>query len=156
LGYRKLLFVGFLFVAVMAFECVPDFLSVRGLCALVLLGATPLLDAAYMEWAKPQRPVDGTLGLPRDLRLDLARRATVAAPDWLNWLFVVPSRARIAGGVMAAYGLVLCGVAFTIEATAAETEFWRITTMSVPSRFFHSARVTRARRPSGLGQKHAL
>jgi hypothetical protein len=25
--YRKLLFVGFLFVAVMAFKCVPDFLS---------------------------------------------------------------------------------------------------------------------------------
>jgi hypothetical protein len=33
--YRKLLFAGFLFVAVMAFKCVPDFLSVRGLCALM-------------------------------------------------------------------------------------------------------------------------
>jgi hypothetical protein len=111
--YRKLLFVGFLFVAVMAFKCVPDFLSVRGLCALVLLGATPLLDAAYMEWAQPQRLLMVTL-------VYLAISAAIwlgAQPwrlrDWLNWLFVVPRRARIAGGVMAAYGLLLCGVAFT-------------------------------------------
>jgi hypothetical protein len=33
--------------------------------------------------------------------------------DWLNWLFIVPGRAKIAGGIAAGYGLLLCGVAFT-------------------------------------------
>ena len=111
--YRKLLFAGFLFVAVMAFKCVPDFLSVRGLCALILLAATPLLDAAYMEWAKPQR-----LFMVGAVYVGISASIWLGAQpwrlrDWLNWLFVVPRRARIAGGITAAYGLLLCGVAFT-------------------------------------------
>src|SRR4051812_35919001 len=40
--YRVWLFAGFAAVAVLAFKCVPDFLAVRGLCALVLMGALPL------------------------------------------------------------------------------------------------------------------
>jgi len=35
--------------------CVPDFLAVRGLCVITLVGAAPLLDAAYMEYGHPQR-----------------------------------------------------------------------------------------------------
>ena len=111
--YRNLLFGGFLIVAVAAFKCVPDFLSVRGLCALMLLAATPLLDAAYMEWSKPQRLLMVTL-----IYVGIAAAVWLGAQpwrlrDWLNWLFVVPGRAKIAGGIAAGYGLLLCGVAFT-------------------------------------------
>src|SRR3954467_8427813 len=53
--YRTWLFIGFTAVAVLAFNSVPDFLAVRGLCTLVLMGAMPLLDSAYMEYDKPQR-----------------------------------------------------------------------------------------------------
>ena len=96
-----------------AFKCVPDFLSVRGLCALMLLAATPLLDAAYMEWAKPQR-----LLMVSVVYAGIAAAIWLGAQpwrmrDWLNWLFIVPGRAKIAGGIAAGYGLLLCGVAFT-------------------------------------------
>jgi hypothetical protein len=111
--YRTWLFIGFAIVAVLAFKCVPDFLSVRGLSALVLLGAMPLLDAAYMEYAKPQRLLMVTL-------VYLAITAAIwlgAQPyrlrDFLGWIFARPGRSRIAGGVLAGYGLLLCGVAFT-------------------------------------------
>src|SRR4051812_42917521 len=53
--YRKILFVGFAAIAVLSFKCVPDFLAVRGLSVIVLMGAMPLLMAAYMEYDKPQR-----------------------------------------------------------------------------------------------------
>src|SRR6185436_1917410 len=53
--YRTYLFIGFLLVAILSFKCVPDFLAVRGLAAIVLMGAMPLLEAAYMEYGKPQR-----------------------------------------------------------------------------------------------------
>jgi len=111
--YRKLLFVGFLFVAVMAFKCVPDFLSVRGLCALILLAAMPLLDAGYMVFDYWQIYFYKVL-----VYLCITAAIWLGAQpwrlrDWLNWLFVVPGRARIAGAVAAGYGLLLCGVAFT-------------------------------------------
>lgn len=111
--YRTWLFIGFAIVAVLAFKCVPDFLSVRGLCALMLLGAMPLLDAAYMEYDKPQRLLMVTL-----VYLGISAAIWLGAQpyrlrDWLNWLFVVPGRARIAGGVLTGYGLLLCGAAFT-------------------------------------------
>jgi hypothetical protein len=111
--YRTWLFLGFAIVAVLAFKCVPDFLSVRGLCALVLLGATPLLDAAYMEYEKPQRLLMVTV-----VYLAIAAAIWLGAQpyrlrDFVGWLFTRPCRARIAGGVLAGYGLLLCGVAFT-------------------------------------------
>jgi hypothetical protein len=111
--FRKLFFVGFLIIAALAFKCVPDFLSVRGLCAIVLLGAMPLLDAAYMDWAHPQRLLMVSL-----VYVAIAAAIWLGAQpwrlrDWLNWLFVVPGRAKIAGGVATAYGLLLCGAVFT-------------------------------------------
>jgi hypothetical protein len=111
--FRKLFFVGFLIIAALAFKCVPDFLSVRGLCAIVLLGAMPLLDAAYMDWAHPQRLLMVSL-----VYVAIAAAIWLGAQpwrlrDWLNWLFVVPGRAKIAGGVATVYGLLLCGAVFT-------------------------------------------
>ncbi|HUR60352.1 MAG TPA: hypothetical protein VM029_21695 [Opitutaceae bacterium] len=111
--YRKWLFVGFLLVAVLSFKCVPDFLAVRGLAALILMGAMPLLDAAYMEYDKPQRLVMVSL-----VYAALAAAIWLGAQPWrlrdfLGWLLARPSRTRAVGGGLAVYGLLLGLVAVT-------------------------------------------
>lgn len=111
--YRHYLFAGFLVIAVLAFKCVPDFLAVRGLATVILVGAMPLLDAAYMHFDKPQRLLMVTL-----VYLALAAAIWLSAQPWrmrdfLGWLFARPGRTRGLGGVLAAYGLVLAIVAFT-------------------------------------------
>ena len=97
----------------LSFRSVPDFLAVRGLCALVLMGAMPLLDAAYMQFDRPQRLFMVTL-----VYVALALAIWLGAQPWrlrdfLGWLFARPGRARSFGGVIAAYGLLLGVVAFT-------------------------------------------
>ena len=111
--YRTYLFIGFLLVAVLSFRCVPDFLAVRGLATIILMGAMPLLQAAYMEYDKPQR-----LLMVTAVYLALAGAIWLGAQPWrlrdfFSWLFAQPSRARGLGGALAAYGLVLAIVAFT-------------------------------------------
>lgn len=111
--YRHWLFGGFLVIAVLAFKCVPDFLAVRGLCTVVLMGAMPLLDAAYMEFGKPQR-----LTMVTAVYVALALAIWLGAQPWrlrdfLGWLFARAERTRAIGGAVAAYGLLLALVAFT-------------------------------------------
>ena len=111
--YRHWLFVGFLVVAVLAFKCVPDFLAVRGICILVLMGAMPLLDAAYMEYEKPQRLVMVSL-----VYAALAAAIWIGAQPWrlrdfFGWLFARPARVRGVGGACTGCGLLLAMVAFT-------------------------------------------
>ncbi len=111
--YRKWLFAGFLIVAVLSFKCVPDFLAVRGLCILVLMGAMPLLDAAYMEYDQPQRLVMvAAVYVALSLAIWLGGQP-YRMRDFVAWLFARPGRARGVGGALAGYGLLLCGVAFT-------------------------------------------
>jgi hypothetical protein len=111
--YRTYLFIGFLLVALFSFKCVPDFLAVRGLATLVLMGAMPLLDAGYMNFDHPQiyfykvavyLAISGAIWLgaqPWRLR------------DFFAWVFAQPTRARGVGGALAGYGLLLAIVAFT-------------------------------------------
>lgn len=111
--YRTYLFIGFLLVAILSFKCVPDFLAVRGLATLVLMGAMPLLQSAYMEYDKPQR-----LFMVSAVYLALTAAIWLGAQPWrlrdfFNWLFAQPARARGLGGALAAYGVVLSMVAFT-------------------------------------------
>jgi hypothetical protein len=111
--YRTWLFIGFAAVAVLSFKCVPDFLAVRGLCILVLMGAMPLLDAAYMEFSHPQRLLMVTF-----VYVAITLAIWLGAQPWrlrdfIAWLFARPGRARGVGGALAVYGVVLCGVAFT-------------------------------------------
>lgn len=111
--YRTYLFVGFLFVAILSFKCVPDFLAVRGLATLVLMGAMPLLQSAYMQYDKPQR-----LFMVTFVYLALTGAIWLGAQPWrlrdfLNWLFAQPGRARGLGGALAVYGVILSIVAFT-------------------------------------------
>jgi len=111
--YRKLLFVAFAAIAALSFKCVPDFLAVRGGCVLVLVGAMSLLDAAYMEYEKPQR-----LFMVSLVYLCISLAIWLGAQPWrmrdfLGWLFARPGRARAIGGAIAGYGLLLSIVAFT-------------------------------------------
>lgn len=111
--YKTYLFIGFLIVAVLSFKCVPDFLAVRGLCAIVLMGAMPLLEAGYMNFDHPQiyfykvavyLAIVGAIWLgaqPWRLR------------DFFAWMLAQPARARGIGGALAGYGLLLAIVAFT-------------------------------------------
>jgi hypothetical protein len=92
---------------------VPDFLAVRGLAVLMLLGAMPLLDAAYMEYDHPQR-----LFMVSAVYVGIALAIYLGASpfrlrDFFEWLFQRPMRGRILGGVLAGYGVLLAVVAFT-------------------------------------------
>ena len=111
--YRPWLFAGFLAVALLSFKCVPDFLAVRGLCAIVLMGAMPLLMAGYMNFTHS-----------RIVLYKIAIYLAIALAIWLGaqpwrmrdffaWLFAQPARARGVGGALTGYGLLLAVVAFT-------------------------------------------
>jgi hypothetical protein len=73
----------------------------------------PLLQAAYMEYDKPQR-----LFMVTAVYAALAGAIWLGAQPWrlrdfFTWLFAQPRRARGIGGVLAAYGVILSVVAFT-------------------------------------------
>jgi hypothetical protein len=111
--YRTPLFFAFLVIAVLAFKCVPDFLAVRGVCVIVLLGAMPLLDSAYMQYGIPRR-----LFLVSLVYVGIALSLWLGAQpyrlrDFFGWLFARPGRARGFGALLAAYGLLLCGVSLS-------------------------------------------
>jgi len=111
--YRTPLFFAFLVIAVLAFKCVPDFLAVRGVCVIVLLGAMPLLDSAYMQYAIPRR-----LFLVSIVYVGIAVALWLGAQpyrlrDFFDWLFARPGRARGFGLLLTAYGLLLCGVSLS-------------------------------------------
>jgi hypothetical protein len=111
--YRTLLTIGFAAVAALSFKCVPDFLAVRGLCVLMLLSASPLLGAAYMEYQYPQRRFMVTL-----VYVGIALAIWLGASpfrlrDFFDWLFARPGRTRAFGGALLGYGLLLSAVAFT-------------------------------------------
>ena len=105
--------VGFAAVAVLSFQCVPDFLAVRGLATLVLLVAWHLRGAAYMEYNHPQRLLMvGPLFVAVALAIWLGVQP-FRLRDFFEWLFFRPSRPRVIGGLLAAYGVMLVIVSFT-------------------------------------------
>lgn len=111
--YKLWLAVGFALIAVLSFKCVPDFLAVRGLCVLMLIAAEPLLGAAYMEYAHPQR-----LFMVSAVYVGIVLALWLGASpfrlrDFFEWLFARPGRTRAVGAALAAYGLLLAVVAFT-------------------------------------------
>lgn len=111
--YRHLIFILFGAAAALAFHYVPDFLAVRGAAGLVLLAASPLLEAAFMEWEHPQR-----LLMVSIVYLFIFASIWLGAQPWrmrdfLEWLYKAPGRTRGLGGLLLGYGLLLCGIAFT-------------------------------------------
>lgn len=111
--YRVALFVGFGVVAALSFVYVPDFLAVRGLAALVLLAATPLLGAAYMEYHHPQRLLMVSVVYAAIAAAIWLGASPFRLRDFLGWLFATPGRPRAVGGILSGYGLLLAVVAFT-------------------------------------------
>jgi hypothetical protein len=113
--YKLYLFIGFGLIAALSFKCVPDFLGVRGACALVLIGASPFLGSAFMEYAHPAR-----LFMVSIVYVALALAIWVGAQPWrlrdfFGWLFARSGRARALGGFFVVYGIVLCGAAFALR-----------------------------------------
>ena len=111
--FRTPLFLGFAAVAVLSFVYVSEFLAVRGLAALVLLSAGPLLATAFTQYDIPQR-----LFMVSIIYAALTFAVYLGAVpyrlrDVIEWMQRVPGRARWVGALFAAYGLLLAGVAFT-------------------------------------------
>ncbi len=111
--YHGLLFLFFGAVTALAFYYVPDFLAVRGLAGLMLLVAWPLLQSAYMLYQYKQRLfLVGGVYLMIFLALWLGAQP-YRLRDFIEWLQRRPVRSRTLGGLVVAYGVLLCAVAFT-------------------------------------------
>lgn len=100
-------------LALLSFFYLPEFLSVRGLSVVILVGSWPLLMAAYGRYEIPSR-----LFLVSVLYLAISVAIYLAASpfrlrDFFEWLYRAPGRARAFGAALAAYGLLLAGVAFS-------------------------------------------
>jgi hypothetical protein len=111
--FRTQLFIGFAVVAVLAFFYVAEFLAVRGLAALILLAAGPLLDSAFTLYEIPSR-----LFMVSAVYAALTSALVLGAQpyrlrDAIQWMQRVPGRSRRVGSAFVAYGLLLVGVAFT-------------------------------------------
>lgn len=105
--------IAFGILAALSFIYAPDFLAVRGLSVLTLLAAEPLLHAAYMEWAYPQRLLMVTaVYIALAIALYLAA-APYRLRDFFDWLFRAPGRARLLGAIVLTYGLATTAMAFT-------------------------------------------
>jgi hypothetical protein len=111
--YRVPLLFAFAAIAALSFKCVPDFLAVRGLSVLVLLGAWPLLMAGYMVWDRPQVYFVKVLVYVCVILAIWVGTQPWRLRDFLEWLFARPGRSRGVGGLLAAYGLLLAIIAFT-------------------------------------------
>lgn len=113
--YRVAIFVAFAAVAVLSFKYAPDFLAVRGGCALMLLVAWVLLAATYGHYEALTLVFKALLYLMVLLALYLAV-APFRLRDFFQWLFARGARARGLGGVLTACGVLLVAAAFTIHA----------------------------------------
>ena len=111
--YRTPLTIGFAVVAALSFKCVPDFLAVRGLCVLVLMSATPLLGAAYMEYQYPQRLFLVSLVYLLIVLAIWLGASPFRLRDFFERLFARPGRIRAFGALLVGYGAVLTLVAFS-------------------------------------------
>ena len=110
---KRLLILAFGAVAALSFKYAPDFLAVRGLTVLTLLGSWVLLRAAYMEWDHPQRLfMVGVVYLAVGVALYLAGYP-YRLRDFFGWLFARSSRPRTFGVLLAGYGALLAVLAFT-------------------------------------------
>jgi hypothetical protein len=111
--YKMLLLFAFAALALLSFRYVPDFLSVRGTAALILLVADVLLNSAYMQYDLPQRLLlVGLVYAAIFLALYLAV-CPYRARDFFGWLFSTTKRPRTLGMILGTYGLALTIVSLT-------------------------------------------
>ena len=105
--------IGFAALGVLSIKYVPDFLAVRGLSILMLLVATPLLDAAFMEYDHPQRLLLVTMIFAAVVAALYLAAVPYRLRDFSQWLFAAPGRGRALGAGLLGYGILLNVVAFT-------------------------------------------
>jgi len=110
--YRHLLFLVFLATSIGSFIYVPDFLATRGLAALGLLVSGVILDAAYMEAPQSRLFLVSFIYLIIVISLYLGANP-YRLRDFFDWLYKADQRPRIAGGIIAAYGIFLISIALT-------------------------------------------
>lgn len=113
--YRVPIFVAFAAVAALSFKYAPDFLAVRGACALTLLVAWVLLSATYGHYRSLTLVFKALLYLMVLLALYLAV-APFRLRDFFQWLFARGSRVRGLGGALTACGVLLVAAAFSVHA----------------------------------------
>ena len=112
-AYKIPLLVIFGAVAFLSFSRVNEFLSVRGLSVLILMGAGVMLDAAFGLYEIPQR----LFLVSAIYALILVALYLGAWPyrlrDFFNWLWEKGLRPRVLGAALAGYGALLMIVSFT-------------------------------------------
>lgn len=99
--------------ALLSFTQVPDFLAVRGLAGLILLGGAEVLSTAYMEWDYPQRlfMVSATyIGIAGSIYLG---GCPYKMRDWLDWIYAKAGRSKALGGLGLVVGIALMVTSFT-------------------------------------------
>ena len=113
-NFKQYIALGFFALAVLSLFFTPDFLGIRALAAIFLLVADVNLKAAFMQWQFPQRLllVSYTYSLIV-VALYLAI-SPFRARDALDWLYDIPKRARITGGLLTFLGLAIGGVGMTM------------------------------------------
>jgi hypothetical protein len=104
---------GFAVLGVLSVKYVPDFLAVRGLSILTLLAATPLLDAAYMQYDHPQRLFLVSFVFVAVIAALFLAVVPYRLRDFFQWLLAAPARARALGAGLLLYGVGLNVIAFT-------------------------------------------
>lgn len=109
------LMIGFALLAILAYIHLRDFIAVRGLCIVSLLGAERLLGAAYAQYAYPQRLLMVTaVYITICLSLYLAV-APYRLRDFFEWLFRRTVRTRLLGVILLFYGAATTAAAFTYQ-----------------------------------------
>ncbi|MEO6245877.1 MAG: hypothetical protein ABIQ12_10625 [Opitutaceae bacterium] len=110
---KSYMLAAFALISVLSLIYMREFLAVRGLAALVLVGAMPLLDAGFMNFEHGQIVLYKIA-----VYLAIIAAIWLAAQPWrlrdfFAWMFAMSGRTRAVGGLLAAYGVVLAIVAFT-------------------------------------------
>jgi hypothetical protein len=114
--YRGLLLLLFGGVAVGAFFVTRDFLAVRGLAILLLLAASPLREAAFLQPPQSRLFLVAfvyTIMIPAGLLLG---SLPYLLRDLIAWLWAKPARARALGAAFSLYGLLLAAIAYNYPA----------------------------------------
>jgi len=104
--------IAFAVLGVLSVKYVPDFLAVRGLSILLLLVASPVLDASFMNFQPQVYPLNVLAYLAIVVALYLAA-VPYRLRDFLQWLLAVPGRARGFGAGLLLYGILLNVLALT-------------------------------------------
>lgn len=110
--FRKILFLAFSALSILAFFYVPDFLAIRGLASLILLSADPLLAAGYGRYEGSLLVFKAVVYL-----LILAALWLGAQPyrlrNLIEWIQGSGTQGKIVGWVTAAAGLFILGTSFS-------------------------------------------